>query len=144
MDDKYCYLSAAIGLENGIFEPDGYQSSGGGRIKVSGQFYDYVDLDAHCNKLYEDLITFYDMTKCEQSPYHKNFIKKAGSSLRLVDEYGIKLSSDYIGPSRYWAHKKGGMEDAEIGEMLLHARIIGGHMLWPVHRIPTINTARGG
>ena len=145
MDSKYCYLTAAVGLEDSNFEPDGYESANGGRIRVDGQTFDYVDPDAHCDRLYDDLITFYDTAGYNQSPYHSRFRKKkVGSLLVLEDEYGNQMSSDYIGTSRYWAHEKGGMTDAEIGAMLLRARTIGGHMLWPVHRVPTINTARGG
>ncbi|MCD7792311.1 MAG: hypothetical protein LUG92_02775, partial [Oscillospiraceae bacterium] len=145
MSREYCYLTAAVGLENGKFEPEGYGSANGGKIRVSGKTCAYVDPDASCDKLYDDLIAFYDMTSCTYSPYHCKFTKKKfGGQLVLIDEYGNQMSSDYIGPSKYWAHVKGGMTDAEIGEMLLRSRTIGGHMLWPVHPIPTINTARGG
>lgn len=145
MDKKYCYLTAAVGLTDGSFEPDGYDSGNGGKIRVNGKPYDYVDPDASCDKLYDDLIDFYDMTDYEYAPYHHRLKKnRLGRLLCLEDEFGNRMSSDYIGPSRYWAHAKGNMNDAEIGAMLLHARTIGGHMLWPVHKIPTINTARGG
>ena len=145
MDSKYCYLTAAVGLEEGNFEPDGYESANGGQIQVDGKFYNIVDPDANCDRLYDDLIAFYDTTGFNWSPYHSSFKKKKVSSLRILeDEYGNQMSSDYIGPSPYWAHEKGKMTDKEIGAMLLRSRIIGGHMLWPVHKVPTINTARGG
>lgn len=65
------------------------------------------------------------------------------TKFNLANYNGGRFSCDYIGPSRAWAHYVG-IEDREIGEYLLYARTIGGHMIWPVHRIPTINTARAG
>ncbi len=144
MQKGYCYLVAAVGVEDGIFEPDGYSSGEKEKITVSGQIFEYVDPDARCHRLYDDLIDFYDMRE-QKTPHVQKFKKtKVSSILTLTDEYGSCMSADYIGPSPYWARVCGGMSDKEIGEMLLHARTIGGHMLWPVHRIPTINTARGG
>ncbi len=145
MKKDFCYLAAAVGLNDGAFDPMGYDSSNGGHIRVDGVMYDFVDPDARCDKLYDDLIDFYDMTDCKESLYSVKFKKeKVGSLLVLTDEYGNKMSSDYIGPSPHWAHVNGGMNDSEIGKMLLCSRTIGGHMLWPVHKIPTINTSRGG
>ncbi len=70
MDKRYCYLAAAVGLIDGTFEPTGYDSANGGKIRVNGKFYDYVDPDANCDILYDDLINFYDMTACNHAPYH--------------------------------------------------------------------------
>lgn len=42
MDKRYCYLTAAVGLTDGSFEPTGYDSTNGRKIRVNGKFYDYV------------------------------------------------------------------------------------------------------
>lgn len=145
MDKRYCYLAAAVGETDGSFKSEGYSSANGGKIYVNGTLYDYIDPDASCDKPYDDLIDFYDMTSYSHTPYHHRLKKnRLGKLLFLEDESDNRMSSDYIDPSRAWAHTKGGITDAEIGEMLLRARTISRHMLWPVHKIPTINTARGG
>ena len=57
----------------------------------------------------------------------------------------ILLSSDYIGPSVYWA-RKSGIDDAQIKSYLEICRTIGGHMIWPRGRefAKKINTSRSG
>lgn len=67
------------------------------------------------------------------------------------------LSSDYIGPSIYWA-EKAGLNEEEIISFLIDSRTLGGHLVWPrgenehiIYRNKygkqnpvTVNTARGG
>lgn len=54
------------------------------------------------------------------------------------------LSTDYIGPSIYWA-KKQGLTDKEIIKILAIGRTIGGHIAWPRgDGQNTINKLRGG
>lgn len=48
----------------------------------------------------------------------------------FVNEDEFLLSSDYIGPSIYWA-RECGIEDSEIREFLKICRTIGGHIVWP-------------
>ena len=79
---------------------------------------------------------------CSKYEILKLYIEDS-TKFNLANYNGGRFSCDYIGPSRAWAHYVG-IEDREIGEYLLYARTIGGHMIWPVHRIPTINTARAG
>lgn len=53
------------------------------------------------------------------------------------------LSSDYIGPSIYWASKKV-LSSKKILEILNKCRTIGGHIVWPRGNGETINQARSG
>ena len=53
------------------------------------------------------------------------------------------LSSDYIGPSIYWATQKG-LSSEIILEILNKCRTIGGHIVWPRGEGTTINQARSG
>ena len=53
------------------------------------------------------------------------------------------LSSDYIGPSIYWAEQKG-LTREQIIDILNNCRTIGGHIIWPRGCGITINQARGG
>lgn len=53
------------------------------------------------------------------------------------------LSSDYIGPSIYWAKQKGMTQEQQIN-ILNKCRTIGGHIVWPRGNGTTINQARSG
>lgn len=55
-----------------------------------------------------------------------------------------RLSSDYIGPSVYWA-KESKLDDTKIIDFLNVCRTIGGHIVWPRGgEGETVNQARGG
>lgn len=133
MNTNYCYLDDALKTP---FLPSKYVVMDG-KAKI-GEL-DYQDPDATSQKLYEDLAGLWsrDLGNVLLS------FEKHTKWLNLVDKSGRRYASDYIGPSRAWANYVG-MTDLEIGTFLQKARTIGGHMLWPVHQIPTINTARGG
>ena len=53
------------------------------------------------------------------------------------------LTSDYIGPSIYWAIEKG-LSSNQIICILNKSRTIGGHIVWPRGKGTTINQARSG
>lgn len=126
IDIQYCYLDDALGIK---FSPEDYNSE---QDKVGAQ--KYLDPDSKSKKLYEDL---------QKVWLEDRFQFKVHCTYNLIDKYENRYSSDFIGPSRYWA-KRVGMRDDEIGSYLKQARTIGGHMIWPVHFVPTINSVRGG
>ncbi len=76
-----------------------------------------------------------DSPKAESSIYKPPFY--------TVTYRNYLLSSDYIGPSIYWAEKKG-LEKIKILDILNNCRTIGGHIVWPRGCGTTINQARGG
>lgn len=53
------------------------------------------------------------------------------------------ISADYIGPSVYWAEKRGCSKET-ILNILNIGRTIGGHIVWPRGKGETVNQARGG
>ena len=128
INTDFCYLDDALGKP---FRPDDYN---GKQDKVGDM--KYRDPDSASIRLYADLCDIWS-----QSPFE--FKVCSGQYLNLEDQFGRRYSSDWIGPSRYWAMTVG-MTDTEIGKYLKEARTIGGHVLWPVHPIPTLNTSRGG
>lgn len=78
-------------------------------------------------------------------PKRKSDLDKPPFYTIIYKDYYL-LSSDYIGPSIYWAEKSG-LEKSEIIEILDICRTIGGHIVWPrgkKRQLPTINQARGG
>lgn len=141
---EYCYINDAMGWADASYMADDYKVCNFGNkcmtkkcaaATVKGLC--YMDADGCSNRLYRDLLRIW--SKDEILKLHI----EDSAKFNLVNYNGVKLSCDYIGPSRAWAHYIG-IEDREIGEYLLYARTIGGHIMWPVHRIPTINTARAG
>lgn len=142
--EDYCYINDAMGWPDNLYMADDYRVCNSGNkcmtrgcasATVKGLC--YKDADGCSNRLYRDLLRIW--SKDEILKLHI----EDSAKFNLVNYYGVRLSCDYIAPSRVWAHYVG-IEDREIGEYLLYARTIGGHMIWPVHRIPTINTARAG
>lgn len=132
----YCYLNDAVGIENfraedyAIYDEDLVCDV---RATIRGKC--YKDPDIVSQKLYKDEVEVWG-----RGQY---FFKEEQGIYRIVDCDGNRYSSDYIGPSRYWAHKAG-ISNEEIGAFLKVCRTIGGHIFWPVHRGNTINFARGG
>jgi hypothetical protein len=99
-------------------------------------------------KLYDDLITCYcgQMQNFEVESKLQEFKPKPPFYTLFINDDEFLLSSDYIGPSVYWADALG-VENSKILEFLKIARTIGGHMVWPRGFGPnklTINTARSG
>ena len=138
IDTKYCYLTDAVGIE---FNPELYNSKEN-KVGELG----YQDPDAVSKKLYNDLKNLWNSEMPARISTEKLPLKfeKHAKMLNLVDQYGRRYSSDFIGPSRAWA-KYVLVKDCLIGEYLEKARTIGGHMIWPLNGTPrTINTARGG
>jgi len=95
----------------------------------------YRDPDKHSETLYQDLLKkwgFHDYAKIE-------------GSYKLIDSKGKRYSSDFMGMSvqkLLLAYQKGYITVEEIITYLENTRILGGHMVWPVHALPTINTYR--
>ncbi|GEO74381.1 hypothetical protein LNA02_10790 [Levilactobacillus namurensis] len=96
--------------------------------------------------LYDDLCTaFFNTASIAKlglktvisEPYHKQPILSVDGGRDLI------LSSDYIGPSVYWAQKVG-MPDETIIEFLKVSRTLGGHIVFPAYRSITMNQARSG
>lgn len=120
---------------------------------------DRVDPDCGCKKLYDDiLLAFFndsDYNKTNGIISVENWHQKYGQrpefyTIRINGDtdHPILLSSDYIGPSVYWAIDQG-IPNEEILEFLGICRTIGGHMIWPRGRVitddgMTINRAKGG
>jgi hypothetical protein len=141
IDAKYCYLDDALGVP---FNPEEYKAWEGTEGKVGDLV--YQDPDKVSRKLYDDLKCLFNNIMDEMSPTLKLPLRfeRYTKRLNLVDSYGRRYSSDFIGPSRAWA-KYVLIEDHLIGEYLKKARTIGGHMIWPLNGTRrTINTSRGG
>lgn len=139
----YCYLNDAMKFKTGEeFTAKDYKFCEETRAclsKATIKGICYEDPDLCSAKLYNDLWVLFGDVLSIKSQFNQS------GCLRLrADDEKINYSSDYIGPSRYWAKKNGKMSEEEVGEMLLECRTIGGHMLWPVHSQTTINTSRGG
>lgn len=138
--------------------------------------YDYKnrpDPDSNgCKKLYDDIVSLffsdYDAINLEQQFFFKGPLWKnkiawdkyeklnnrnpaKRTNIKRPPFYTIKyndylLSTDYIGPSIFWA-ENAGLSQTEIVEILNVGRTIGGHIAWPRgagSKIETINQARGG
>ncbi len=119
------------------------------------------DPDSGCKKLYDDiLLAYFDDLKqnnsngifsadvLEQKSYGQN--SPFYYTIRInANSECIFLSSDYIGPSAYWAEKQG-ISNEKIVEFLSVCRTIGGHIVWPRGKditydgTLTINCAKGG
>lgn len=132
-DNYYCYLDDAIGEK---FIADLYEPNEGKYGMVGNK--EYEDPDAVSEKLYNDLMNCYNNSS--------NFLRlsRHESLLNLVDQYGRRYSTDFIGPSRAWSNYIG-INKKEIGNYLKKTRTIGGHIFWPLNGTSrTMNTARGG
>lgn len=137
---SHCYLNDVMEFKGeDLFAASDYKSCSSDKpctVKATIKGKCYKDADAYCKILYSDLNVLFGRLLSK-----KLFVNNV-NSLRLSDGV-IRYSSDYIGPSRHWA-KINEISDEDIGRSILLCRTIGGHMLWPVHKVPTINTARGG
>ena len=135
IDTTYCYIDDAMKNPNW------------------GKVYDtlnpdtYKDPDEKSKRLYQDLFCLY--VKCSNEWNSPSFqfgapvrynIKE--TSQKLFEEEGTRYASDFIGVNRKQAHMAG-ISDAAIVEYLKKQRTIGGHMIFPVGKYPTINQAKG-
>ena len=90
------------------------------------------DPDQSCKKLYDDVVNNFfgedkEVKNLEQQygnkpPFYTVQIQKNGET--------YLFSSDYIGPSVYWARELG-ISDRGITEFLNICRTLGGHIIWP-------------
>lgn len=90
------------------------------------------DPDQSCKKLYDDVVNSFfgedkDVKNLEQQygnkpPFYTVQIQKNGET--------YLFSSDYIGPSVYWARELG-ISDRGIIKFLNICRTLGGHIIWP-------------
>lgn len=102
------------------------------------------DPDACSKKLYDDIEKIF--FQGEESSVKEGFDKKRRESyytLKVADS--TLLSVDYIGPSVYWADKKG-VGPERIRDFLKRCRTIGGHIVWErgSDLKYKVNQARGG
>lgn len=126
-----------------------------------------LDPDCCSKELYDDLrATFFsdEQNKIIHISNVENRQQHFGNSpafyTMFVDDNTYLLSSDYIGPSVYWA-EKAGLSDNEIINYLRISRTLGGHVVFPrgehsrvTYHFPpnrfgnvypiTLNNARGG
>lgn len=84
----------------------------------------YRDPDYNCDRLYNDVneVFFKGNLKKDSDVYDKK-------QLVLLQD-GIKLTTDYIGPS-LTSMKRAGIPDSETWDCILKCRTIGGHLVWP-------------
>lgn len=97
-------------------------------------------------KLYDDLKDCFftePHIKTENREQHDIYDKGSFFYTIFVNDSEFRLSSDYIGPSIYWA-KELGIKDDKIIDFLKIARTLGGHILWPRGKQPTVNQAKAG
>lgn len=123
--------------------------------------YNRRDPDSCSKKLYDDILLAFFLDQKQNESNHikcyENFKQQYKNKppfytirVTLDDDLNqVLLSSDYIGPSVYWA-QQANMSDSEIRAFLRVCRTIGGHILWPrgsditFDGTRTINQAKGG
>lgn len=108
---------------------------------------DYDDPDRQSKRLYQDMLVVYKKRCSQLQEPRLRFESVVGYNIReasqsLFGEEGTRYASDFIGVNRKLAHMAG-ISDAEIVKYLEKQRTIGGHMLFPVGKRPTINQAKG-
>ena len=106
-----------------------------------------------CKELYDDFIEAYFCDeKCNSkhgiesvTNIKQQFGNKPAFYTIVLNDSDYLMSTDYIGPSVYWARYKK-ISDEVIIRFLSVCRTIGGHMAWPRGRdiIVKINGARAG
>ena len=96
------------------------------------------DPDSSCKKLYDDLKSIFFSNALHNKKYNINKVENKEQKDKnnnnyytlFINKEEILLSSDYIGPSVYWA-KEYGYVDSDINDWLKIARTIGGHIVFP-------------
>lgn len=135
IDTAYCYIDDAVGSadwRNTYDSPD---------MAV------YADPDCKSKRLYQDLLVVWKKRRSQLQKPLLRFDSSVGYNIRevslsLFGEEGTRYASDFIGVNRKLAHMAG-VSNAEIVKYLERQRTIGGHMLFPVGKRPTINQAKG-
>lgn len=129
IDTKYCYIEDATKNPNWA------------EVYDSSNPETYEDADCKSERLYKDLLCIcVKLSEKWEYPAFQYNIRETSQS--LFDEEGTRYTSDFIGVNRTLAYMAG-ISDTEIVEYLKQQRTIGGHMLFPVGKYPTINQARG-
>lgn len=101
------------------------------------------DPDSVSKKLYDDiLMTFFSESQSAENLEQQFSNKPKFYTIRIDNAL---LSSDYIGPSVYWARERG-VSDDKIRNFLAQCRTIGGHIVWErgSDLKYKVNTSRGG
>ena len=132
----YCYMTDTMDLDT-PFKSEDYKLCFDEKVCDSGATVRglcYRNPDTCSDVLYKDL----------NDAWGSKFKTHIWRKYKLLsDDEKVSYSSDYIGPSMNWAREENIPEEF-IGEAILKCRTIGGHILWPSHRLTTINTSRGG
>lgn len=152
LDTRYCFLDD-VGC--GVFNLNSYKYN-----KIINNL-PYKDPDQFSKNLYEYHIELWNNRNSTNINNLSLKFAEDGYGGYCLWQGGIKITSDYIGPSAYWANDIG-ILDEEIGEYLKVTRTIGGHLIWPSKSVYTgewifnkktsnmeqekksINTARSG
>ena len=103
-----------------------------------------IDPDSCSKELYDDIISvFFSQTEDVINWEQQNKLNPKFYTIKYSKD--ILLSSDYIGPSVFWAREVGISEET-IRKFLKSARTIGGHIVWQrgSNLKYKVNTARGG
>lgn len=135
IDTSYCYIEDAASNPNW------------GEIYDSSKPATYKDPDNCSKRLYQDLFRLFAGRSNDRNTPAFHFVSPVGYSIRetsqsLFGKEGTRYKSDFIGVNRKLAHMAG-ISDSEIVEYLKKQRTIGGHMIFPVGRAPSINQAKG-
>lgn len=86
------------------------------------------DPDSDSKRLYDDILTiFFSENKSAKNLEQKFYGKPKFYTIKINND--TLLSSDYIGPSVYWAREMG-VKDKKIRDFLKQCRTIGGHIVW--------------
>lgn len=98
----------------------------------------YRDPDYNCHQLYNDMNKVFFEGKLT-----KGFDLYDKGQL-ILNKDGIRLTTDYIGPS-LTSLKRAGISDEEAWKIVLRCRTIGGHLIWPriAHGINPCKAASG-
>ena len=105
-----------------------------------------TDPDRTSKALYDDLLNLFfakSQIKARNIEQEDFYNKNSVFYTIFVNEDEFRLSSDYIGPSIYWA-RECGIKDDKIINFLKISRTIGGHILWPRGKQPTLNQVKAG
>lgn len=104
------------------------------------------EVDKKNKQLYEDMMSFWNVqsgsfnVKKIQQKIYGDVIK--GFSIHQ-ENTNIRMTCDYIGPSRYYA-KQHKIHEKEILDYIVKSREFGGHTLWPSKLIRISRTDKKG
>lgn len=86
------------------------------------------DPDSDSKRLYDDILTIFFSENNSAKNLEQQFYGKPKFYTIKINNDTL-LSSDYIGPSVYWARERG-VSDDKIRDFLKQCRTIGGHIVW--------------